>query len=144
MLGFSSNVRGVLRLAENLDFLALLTINLSCHAENSNVLKKTHPSSTTDCSICAVFIVMLYYSKLSRHLKLNNTEILAHALWHKKSEVAKDEILKKVFKLDLEDKSIESLDASFSNHIEKLINRHRLERSADISALNRYLEMALS
>ena len=130
---------------KNLDFLALLTINLSCHAENSNFLKENSSQLYYGLFyLCAVFIVMLYYSKLSRHLKLNNTEILAHALWHKKCEVAKDEILKKVFKLDLEDKSIESLDASFSSHIEKLINRHRLERSADISALNRYLEMALS
>ena len=126
-------------------FLALPLMSLGCQAENSKSLKEN--SSLLFYGLfylCMVFVVMLYYSRLSRRLKLNNTETLAHALWHKKCEVSKDEILKKVFKLELEDKSIESLDSSFSSHIRELINKHRLEKSADISALKRYLEMTLS
>ena len=130
---------------QKFNFLALPLMCLGCQAENSKSLKEN--SSLLFYGLfylCMIFVVMLYYSRLSRRLKLNNTETLAHALWQKKCEVSKDEILKKVFKLELEDKSIESLDSSFSSHIRELINKHRLEKSADISALKRYLEMTLS
>ena len=93
---------------------------------------------------CALFIVMFYYSKLTKRLKLNNAEALAYGLWNEKCEITKDRSLIKLFKINLEDKSMESLDLSFSIHIKKLIDRHRLEKYPDINALKRYIEKGLS
>lgn len=130
---------------KRLILLLLLIISLSC---SSDYLKETEGGVNwvfyTLLYLCSLAVAMFYYAKHSRRLKLNNTEALAFALWNGKCEVGKADVLRKLFQLDLHGHPAELLNKSFSIHMKKFIDSHRVEKLADLSALKRYIEKELA